>query len=55
MGIVNKNRQNLRIHLLNDEAARTVGAADVSVLWVRPVWPPRVEAVVVSGRVPTRP
>lgn len=37
-----------------DEAARAIGATDVSVLWIRPVRPPRVEAVV-TGRVPTRP
>lgn len=49
---VNKNKYG--IHLLDDEAARAVGAADISVLWIRPVWPPRVEAVVTS-RVPTRP
>lgn len=42
------------IHLLYDEAARAVGAADISFLWIRPVRPPRVEAVV-SSRVPARP
>lgn len=44
-----------KFHLLDDETARAVGAADISVLLLlRPVWPPRVEAVV-SSRVPARP